>query len=97
MLIEALAYHERTKYLIARSISKTNKGKCACKVLNQNYEDLHIRRNTIVGTFEPIYRNDILLTFTDDTRMKEINDSDQPDNINVVTVKPKENTRRVSH
>lgn len=50
LLKEALAYHDRKKYLVARSISKTNKGKCACKDFNTNNETFHIKKNTIVET-----------------------------------------------
>ena len=60
-----------------------------CKILNPNNEVLHIRKNTIEETYEPIKNNDILTTFSDDTVKKEINDSELTSNINVVKEKPK--------
>ena len=57
MLIEALAYHDGTKYLVARPVSKTTNRKCAYKIVNPNNEVLHICKNFVVGTFEPISNN----------------------------------------
>ena len=76
LMIELLVYHDRTRYLFARSISKTVDRKCACKILNPNNEVLHIRRNSIIGTFEPIDDVDILTNHNDETLRKQVNDGE---------------------
>ena len=89
LMIEPLSYHNRTRYLLERSISKTVDGKCACTILNPNREVLHIKKNTIIGTFEPIDDDDILTNHNDETLRKQVDDDEQTSNIITVTEQPK--------
>ena len=84
-MIEPLAYHDRTRYLLVRFISKAVDGKYAYTILNPNNEILHIRQSTIIVTSESINDDDIVTNHNGETLRKQVDDGEQANNINTVT------------